>query len=196
LFDSQEDLTVFLDGSTFNTVDQFDLGENASGARAMGQWSARFDGVRILWAVQDTLRPGTYSRIDHSSFKITFGSDERTVFVLSNDQLVIDSIVYQREARNKIGTQKSLVALLDGASYQSVRQLPIGENTAGTRVHGYWYLDFLADTFSWAHHDVSQAGSYSYRSDRSFTAVLENISYLIEIDGNDIIWQGERYTKQ
>ena len=196
LFDSQESVTNFLEGSTFSTLDQFDIGENVSGGLAMGQWSARFDRVNILWFVQDTVLPGTYSFKDSSSFTISFGSSQITVFVINNEQLVIDSIVYQREASIKSESQEDLIAFLDGTSYRSVRQLPVGENAAGTVSSGYWYLDFLADTFSWTHSDVTQAGNYYYLHESIFNAVVANIDLQIRIEGNDIIWEGERYARQ
>ena len=36
----------------------------------------------------------------------------------------------------------------------------------------------------------------TYQSNITFTAVFANTEYLIEIDGEDIIWEGERYIKQ
>ena len=195
-FNSQQSLTDFLDGSAFNTVDLFDIGENAFGGLAMGHWSVRFDGDNIIWSVQDTVRIGTYSFIDSSSFNISFGSGDLSVFILSDEQLVIDSIVYERPVSRQFDSQQSLLTLLDGTSYQSARLLPIGETASGTQALGYWYVDFISNTFSWTHNDVSQAGRYSYLSDNIFKALLADTGYLIEIDGDDIIWIGERYIKQ
>ena len=103
-FNSQQSLTDFLDGSAFNTVDLFDIGENAFGGLAMGHWSVRFDGDNIIWSVQDTVRIGTYSFIDSSSFNISFGSGGLSLFILSDEQLVIDLSLIRISEPTRLGT--------------------------------------------------------------------------------------------
>jgi len=99
-FDSRQSLISYLDGSTYATVDQFDIGENAFGQVALGKWSVQFADNQIVWSVQGTVTVGTYSFNNGSSFNIDVGFNELTAFILNNDQLVIDSIVYQREVSN------------------------------------------------------------------------------------------------
>ena len=116
--------------------------------------------------------------------------------MLNNDQLVIDSIVYQREGSTQFSSQQRLDAFLDGASYRSSGQLPVGENASGTQALGYWYLDFLSNTFNWAHDDITQADTVTYRDENSFTAVLANTETIVEVAGNNIVWEGESYIRQ
>ena len=97
-FDSRKSLISFFDGSTYNTVGSFDTGEDAFGKPVSGKWSVQFADNRIVLSIGNTVSVGTYSFIDGSSFKIDALFDELTAYVLNNDQLVIDSIVYQREA--------------------------------------------------------------------------------------------------
>ena len=99
-FDSRQSLISYLDGSTYATVDQFGIGENAFGQVALGKWSVQFADNQIVWSVQGTVTVGTYSFNNGSSFNIDVGFNELTAFILNNDQLVIDSIVYQREVSN------------------------------------------------------------------------------------------------
>lgn len=196
LFDSRQSLISFFDGSTYNTVGEFDIGENAFGQVALGNWSIQFADNQIVWSVQDTVTVGTYSFNDSGSFNIDLGFNELTAFVLNNDQLVIDSIVYQREGSTQFSSQQRLDAFLDGASYRSSGQLPVGENASGTQALGYWYLDFLSNTFNWAHDDITQAGTVTYRDENSFTAILANTETIVEVAGNNIVWEGESYIRQ
>jgi len=98
-FDSRQALISFFNGSTYKTLGQFDIGEDAFGGVALGQWTVQFADNQVVWSVQDIVSVGTISFIDGSSFKIDTPFAELTAFVLNDNQLVIDSIVYQREER-------------------------------------------------------------------------------------------------
>jgi len=116
-FNSQQSLIRYFNGSTYTTLGQFDVGENAFGQRALGQWSVQFADDQIVWSVQDTVSVGRYSFIDGSSFTIEAPFDELTAFVLNDDQLVIDSIVYQKEAGNLPDSNRTLTASLNALGY-------------------------------------------------------------------------------
>ena len=112
-FDSRQSLISYLDGTTYTTLGQFDIGENAFGGLELGQWSVQFVDNQVVWSVQDTVSVGTYSFIDGSSFNIDAPFSEITAYILKNDQLVIDSIVYQKEASNELDSQQTLTAFND-----------------------------------------------------------------------------------
>ena len=157
-FDSQQSLINSLDGSIYSTVGRFDLGENASGQQVVGQWSILFTGNQLEWAIQDTVIVGTYTFIDGSTFRANFLANEITVVVINNDQLVIDSVLYQREVDSQPDSQQSLLSYLDGTSYRSASRLAINQDME------YWYLDFTQNTFSWSHNGIQEVGTYSYLS--------------------------------
>ena len=117
-FDSQQSLINYFNGSSYSTLGRFDVGENAFGQLALGQWSVQFADDQVVWSVQDTVSIGRYSYIDGSSFTIEGpAATELTAFVLNENQLVIDSIVYQREAGNPPDSKQTLTAFLEGSGY-------------------------------------------------------------------------------
>lgn len=196
LFDSQESLEAYLDGSRYESVETFDLGENASGDLAMGRWAAVFEGNRAVLAIQDTLEAGTYSFRSGSSFNIDFFGGQSTVYALTGDQLLIDSVLYEKTSISQFNSQQTLVDYLDGSSYKSAELRPVGELANGSIAHGSWFLSFTSDTFVWDFSDVSAAGTYSFNDESSFTAIFADEELSIEIVGDDILWDGVRYVRQ
>lgn len=197
LVDSQESLVSFLAGSTFNTPGQFDIGENALGEVALGPWTVIFSDdtdASVSWFFQDVALSGSYSFIDDSSFTIDFSGDERTVFVLDDGELVIDSRVYETEPL--FDSQESLVAFLDGATFQSNELLPGGESASGELLFAHWIIDFSGNTYTWVTTDTVVPGTFTYVGENVFTALIGGADVLIEVDGDEIIWRGERYTRQ
>ena len=118
LFDSRQSMINFFNGATYKTLGRFDVGENAFGGVALGQWSVQFADNQIVWSVQDTVSIGTFSFIDGSSFSIDVSFQELTAYVLNDKQLIIDSIVYQRVDGNQLDSQQTLNAFLADVSYQ------------------------------------------------------------------------------
>ena len=196
LFNSQESLVSYLDNATFKTIDRFDVGEDASGVIALGSWSLRFVGDEVSWSVQDTIAVGAYSYIDDSSFAANFSDENVKVYVLPDGELMLNSLVYKKELASQFNSQESLVAFLDGETYKSNGLKPIGESSSGTTALGHWYIDFSDNTFSWSYQDVAEVGSYTYLDDSSFTAILYDREYTIEVQGDDIIWDGTRYFRE
>lgn len=92
LFDSQESMTAYLDGTTFNTISQLDSEEIPPANltdQAVGNWSLQFDGDVIFWALGSSVSVGTYTYVNNKSFKATFPDREVTVVVLNQEQLVV-----------------------------------------------------------------------------------------------------------
>lgn len=92
LFDSQESMVAYLDGTTFNTIGQLDSGELQPANladQAIGNWSLQFDGDEIFWAVGSSASVGTYTYVNDKSFKANFPDREVTVVVLNQEQLVV-----------------------------------------------------------------------------------------------------------
>ncbi len=112
------------------------------------------------------------------------------------DQLLINSVVYELDSISQFDSQDSLVAYLDGTSYQSAGLQQTGTAVDGVVGVGHWYLNFTRNTFTWDHTDVQEAGTYIYQTGDSFTAILADRELNIELDQRDIIWDGVRYVKQ
>jgi len=193
LFNSQESLVSYLDGFTFNSVDDFDLGENASGGLAMGPWSVVFDSNEISWRVQDTVSVGTYSYNNEHSFTANFTNNAVTIYVLSDGRLMIDSNIYDKGLASQFDSQESLVAFLDGVSYRSASLQDTGETANGVTSVGYWHIDFTDNTFVWSYQGVSEAGTYTYLDNDNFTAILSDREIIVEVQGGDILWDNTRY---
>jgi len=196
VFDSQQSLVSYFDGTKYNSVEELDLGENASGGLAMGNWSADFNGDEVTLLIQDTVQVGTYSYVGGSSFRISFFNSDITAYVLYDNQLIINSVVYEKDYSGLFDSQESLVAFLDGTSYKSAGLQQLGESNDGVVAIGHWIIDFSADTFSWFYQDVAEAGTIVYLADNSFTAVFANRELTVDLQRGDILWDGVRYIKE
>lgn len=191
LFDSQESLEAYFNGSRY----KFLGGENESGEPVMGNWSVLFNNDEFSWATQDTIELGTYSYVDGSSFKVSFSNRDISVHVLDNNELVLDSAIYAKVLTDQFVSQDTLVAFLDGASYQSVELKNVGESANGTTALGYWFIDFTVDTFSWTYEGVAEAGYYQYVDNLNLTAIFSEIEFNVTVDGDDIVWNNVRYRR-
>jgi len=77
-----------------------------------------------------------------STFRAKFLANEIKVVVLNDDQLVIDSVIYQREVDSQPDSQQSLTSYLDGASYRSAsRTHPISLDGEDTSWLGIRYIE-------------------------------------------------------
>lgn len=195
LFSSQESLTTYLDGSRYDSVEKYDVGETPDGSLALGNWSVRFYGDEIHWAVQDTIAVGSYSYLDESSFKAVFSNQEFIVVVLDNMELVLNSIVYEENFSNQFTSQETLVAFLDGVSYKSVDLQNNGGPIEGTVALGYWQINFDDGMFTWFYQDIAQVGSVTYVNNSTFKADFSGRENTVTVEGDDIIWDGIRYRK-
>lgn len=196
LFDSQESLVSHYDGATYTSVEELDIGENAQGELVMGRWSVRFEGDELELHVQDTVQRGAYTYLNDSAFSIDIGSPATRAYVLFGDRLLVNSVVYEIDSIGLFDSQETLIAYLDGTSYQSAGLEQVGPEVDGTVAVGHWYLHFTSDTFTWDHLNVQEAGTYSFLTEDSFTAILADRELTIEIDRGNIIWDGVRYIKQ
>ncbi len=195
-FDDQESLVSHYDGSIYTSVEELDIGENAQGGLAMGRWSVRFEGNELDLRIQDTVQRAGYNYANNSAFNIDSGSITTTAYALVGDQLLINSVVYELDSISQFDSQESLVAYLDGTSYQSAGLQQTGTAVDGVVGVGHWYLNFTRNTFTWDHTVVQEAGTYTYQTGDSFTAILADRELNIELDQRDIIWDGVRYVKQ
>ena len=161
----------------------------------MGNWSLRFNGAEVDWRVQDTVQAGTYSYTNGSSFTINFYNQSMTVYVLTGDQILVNSRVYEKDFSNLFNSQERLVAFLDGSTYKSAGLQQLGQTGDDTVAVGHWELNFSDDMFTWSYSDVVEFGNYNYLSANRFTAVFHDREYLIEVERGDIIWDGIRYIK-
>lgn len=195
-FDSQESMELYFDGRTYNTIEQFDIGEGPSGELAMGNWSIRFNGNEVSWSVQDTVAIGTVTYIDNTRFKVDLGNTDFTVVLLDNDRFIINSIEYQRDVSNQFDSQEELLAFFDGAIYESVSLQELGRPTAESVALGYWSISFSNNSFTWVYLDIAEAGTISFSGVNSFNAILTDREIEIIVEGNDILWDGQRYTRK
>ncbi len=195
LFDSQETLVAYLDGFSFDTVEEFDVGESATGELVLGKWSVQFAGDEISWRVQDTISAGTYSFSNSNSFTASFGNSNITVYVLAGGELMVNSIIYKRELASQFSSQESLVDFLNGTTYKSDELRDVGESSPGITELGSWFIDFTDNTFMWTYQVVTEAGTYAYLDDNNFIANLVGRDLTIEVQGDDILWDGVRYSR-
>lgn len=193
--DSQESLTVFLDGATYTSVELLAGGERPDGTVGTNNWSLRFEGDNAFWATRDTIAVGTYSFVDGSSFDVSFGGSVMRVALLESDQIVVSGSVYEKEFSNQFNSQESLTGFLDGASYESVGLQQVGSSVDGTVALGRWRIDFSNDTFQWFYLDVAEAGTVGFLDNSSFTAVFNDRELVIEVDGDDLVWDNVRYSR-
>jgi hypothetical protein len=193
-FDSQPSLAAFLDGSTYTSVEQLDVGESAEGELVLGNWSISVIGDQFIYSAQDTVLIGTYSYLDGSSFTINGFQQEISAVVLDQDQLVVDSVTYEKNIIDQFDSQESMVNFLDGKTYKSVSTKPVSSTSDGLTSVGYWFIDFTSNTYSRTLEDGTEAGTVGYINNSSFSAVSDNQSYTVEVENDDIVWDGTRYT--
>lgn len=196
LFDSQESLEAYMFDSTFESSGLQITGvDDAEGIASLGYWSMEFNSDSIIWwAGGDTLAIGSYTYRDSSTFTARFHNTVYTVHV-DETGLVMDSVRYRNVSQNSFTNQEALVAFLNGATYQSVNLLDVGELPSGEVAMGRWSIHFLDDTFTWAYQDIAEAGTYSYLGASSFTVSLADREYTITVVGEELIWNGVRYKK-
>ena len=195
LVDSQETLVSYLDNSRYNSVEQFDIGETATGELVLGNWSLQFDDDEVTWYVQDTAIVGTYTYTGKSSFQVSLGDNNYSAYLLDDNEIMFESAVYKRVFASQFNSQESLEALLNGKTYQSLDPQPVGETINGAQAFGSWYINFVEDTFTWDYQDVSEAGTYRYLDDDSFTVILPGRDLTVAVEGNDIVFDGVRYRR-
>ena len=191
--DSAESLVSYLDNSTFSSVEEFDIGENATGELVMGTWSLSFEGIEVSWRVQDAVMPGNYAYTSPARFQLIFGDTRVPAYILDGGELMVDFVIYDKSLASQFSSQESLVAFLDGKSYESLELKPIGEPMPDVTQLGYWYVNFLEDTFTWTYQDISEAGTYIYLDDDSLTAVLPDREISVVVEGDEILFDGVRY---
>ena len=102
-------------------------------------------------------------------------------------------MVYKKVFESQFNSQKSLMELLDGKTYQSLKQKPVGETITGAQAFGFWHISFVQDTFTWEYQDVSEAGTYQYLDNDNFTVVLPGRQFSVAVEGDDIVFDGVRY---
>ena len=182
-FDSMETLIANFDGTTFNSVEADNV-------------SVRFEGNQLFISELDTVRVGTYSFIDNQSFNTDFGTSNVTAYPLSNDRLLVDSLLYERDFSNLFDSQASLVAFLDGTSYRSADLRPIGDPVDGVASIGHWTIDFTENTFVLSAQNGEEAGTVVFLSANAFTAIFADREIVVELQSDDILWDGVRYIRQ
>lgn len=92
-------------------------------------------------------------------------------------------------------SQETLIAYLDGASYQSVDMRNIGLSADGSVSLGYWYVDFTDNTFNWTYTDIAEAGTYSFVDVENFTAVFSDREFNVAVEQDEIVWDNLRYRR-
>ena len=194
-FNSQENMVGYLSGSTYNTVELFDGGETVTGEVAQANWSVQFDDNNIYWSVRDTVSIGQISYVDDSTFTASFNGNEKTIVVLNESQLVIDSILYEKEPTIHFTSQETMVAYLNNASYLSDDLKPLGETVDGTVALGHWRIDFTSDTFNWFYQDIAEAGTYSFVDENQLTLQFFDREYDALISENYLTFDGVRYQR-
>ena len=195
-FSSQDSLVEYLDGSAFITSELFDITGSQDTGQAMTSWVVRFEDDQAFWAERGgTVIIGAVSFVDDSTFKINFANREVTVVALSRNELVIDAVIYEKDLTNQFDSQATLVEFLDGASFRSTSLQPLGETSPGVTAVGYWFVDFVGDTFTWTYQDVAEAGTISFIETNRFSAEVTDRVLIIEVQGDDILWDGVRYRK-
>ena len=186
----------YLDGSAFITSELFDITGGQDTGQAMTSWVVRFEDDQAFWAERGgTVIIGAVSFVDDSTFKINFTNREVTVVALSRNELVIDAVIYEKDLTNQFDSQATLVEFLDGASFRSTSLQPLGETSPGVTAVGYWFVDFVGDTFTWTYQDVAEAGTISFIETNRFSAEVTDRVLIIEVQGDDILWDGVRYRK-
>ena len=60
---------------------------------------------------------------------------------------------------------------------------------------GYWFVDFVGDTFTWTYEDVAEAGTVSFIDTNRFSVEVTDRVLIIEVQGDDFLWDGVRYRK-
>ena len=182
-FDSTETLVANFGGATFNSIE-------------IDNVSLRFEGNQLFISELDTVRVGAYSFTDSQSFNTNFGGSDSTAYPLFNDRLLVDSVLYERDFSDLFDSQESLVAFLDGASYRSADLRPIGESSDGIASIGHWFIDFTDNNFIFSAQNGDEAGTVVFISSNAFSAVFDDREYVVETQGDDILWNGVRYIKQ
>lgn len=195
-FDSQESLVNYFDGLIYVSVEELDIGETATGELAMGRWSLRFDGNELTHQIQDTLQRATYTFVNGSAFNINTGATSNLAYVLTGDQLLVNSVIYEKSSISGFESQQALVNYLNGNTYQSAGLQQADTATDGVVAVGHWYLNFVGNTFTWDRTDTQEAGTYQLLGDTSFTATLADRELTAEFDRDDIIMDGIRYIRQ
>ena len=195
-FNSQESLVDSLDGSTFITTEQFDITGGQDQSQALTSWSIRFEGDQAFWSERGGIVIiGAVSIVDDSSFKIEFANRETTVISLNRNNLVIDAVIYEKDLSNQFDSQETLVEFLDGASFMSTSLQSIGDSSSGTSELGFWFINFSGNTFNWSYLDIEEAGTVSFTETNRFSAELSDRVLLIEVEGDEFVWDGVRYRK-
>ena len=195
-FNSQESLVDSLDGSIFITTEQFDITGGQDQSQALTNWSIRFEGDQAFWSERGgTVIIGAVSIVDDSSFKIEFANRETTVISLNRNNLVIDAVIYEKDLSNQFDSQETLVEFLDGASFMSTSLQSIGDSSSGTSELGFWFINFSGNTFNWSYLDIEEAGTVSFTETNRFSAELSDRVLLIEVEGDEFVWDGVRYRK-
>ena len=172
LFDSQESLVTFFDGTTFNTIEAVASGVSQTADQAVANRSLQFDGNEVTLLEDGAVSVGTYTNVDGKSFTVNFPDNELLVVVLNRNMLVADSVIYNRDLFNQFDSQETLVEFLDGTFFRSTSLQSIGETSPGVTGVGFWSVDFAGDTFTWAFEGVAEAGTVSYLDTNRFTAIL------------------------
>lgn len=194
-YNSQNSLEAYLDGSTFNTIDQFTAAGDQTDGQAMASRSVRFDGNQAFWAEPArAVLAGTLSFVDESSFTMKFLNREVAVVALDRNEIVIDAVIYEKDLSNQFDSQESLIEFLDNGSFRSTSLQNVGETTLGAAI-GYWFIDFTDDMFTWSYQGISEAGAVSFIGSNRFSAVFSNRELAIEVEGDDLLWNGVRYSK-
>ena len=195
-FNSQESLVDSLDGSIFITTEQFDITGGQDQSQALTNWSIRFEGDQAFWSERGgTVIIGAVSIVDDSSFKIEFANRETTVISLNRNNLVIDAVIYEKDLSNQFDSQETLVEFLDGASFMSTSLQSIGDSSSGTSELGFWFINFSGNTFNWSYLDIEEAGTVSFTETNRFSAELSDRVLLIEVEGDEFVWDGVRYER-
>ncbi len=196
-FDSQESLEEYLNDSIFISTEQFDITGGQSEGQSLTSWSIRFEGEQVFWSERGgVVIIGTVSFIDDSSFKIEFANRETTVVALNRDNLVIDAVLYEKDVSNQFDSQETLIEFLDGASFRSTSLQSLGETSPGVSGVGYWFVDFSGDTYNWTFLDLAEAGTISFVDVNRFSAELSDRILIVEVEGDDILWDGLRYSRE
>lgn len=97
-FDSQETLTGFLDGESYESVGLRQIGPVVDGVAALGRWRVDFSNDTFQWFYEDVAEAGTVAYLNNTGFTAVFNDRELTIEVDGND-IIWDSVRYSKVAK-------------------------------------------------------------------------------------------------
>ena len=96
LFDSQESLVEFLDGTTYRSASLQQTGEAVDGMASIGFWFISFTDNTFMLSTQNGDEAGTVDFLSGNSFTAIFANREAVVETQGND-LLLDGVRYMKQ---------------------------------------------------------------------------------------------------